>query len=270
MKLSSSEKEKLLKKLKALGAKEEKPPEHAQYRLRLNDAILTVYKSGSVVYGGKGREKLKELVAETVLSDTELPRIGCDEAGKGEFVGPLVVACIVADEKCLKRLIELGVKDSKKLSNEKVEELASEITETCHGKVKLLIPEKYNRAYSKFKNINRLLEAVYREIVSDLCEKFSPKVVVVDKFSNRAEEVLKDVVKGARLEVRPKAEDDLAVAAASIVAKAVRLKTMKELEKRFKVKLPEGNTGLAELLKKTPKELHEKLFKLHFSVGGKK
>jgi len=272
VKLSREEVEKLVEALKERGAVEEEAPKHAKYKFRLGNALLTVYDGGSLLYGGKEkeREELKGFVAELLARGKELPAAGCDEAGKGEFVGPLVVACVVALEpQQLKKLIELGVKDSKGLNKEKLLELAEKVKSCCRGLVKVVSPEKYNELYEKFKNQNRLLDHLYSELLKEVCRKFKPKRVVVDMYSKGAEKELKKVVNGAELIVEPKAERDPLVAAASVVAKAERLKAMEKLKGKFGLELPEGNVKLKELLRKVPKELHGKVFKTHFNVGGK-
>ncbi|MEO2069456.1 MAG: ribonuclease HIII [Desulfurobacteriaceae bacterium] len=269
--LNREEIEELVKRLTEKGASLEKPPEHAIYRLKKDKGILTIYKTGSLVFGGKEARVLKEEVETFYLEKLEkVPKIGCDEAGKGEFIGPLVVACIFADENCLKELVKLGVKDSKKLKKEKILELSKNIKKDCRGRVRVLMPKAYNELYEKFKNVNRLLEAVYMEVLEELIKKYSPKKVVVDKFSNEIEEKLKRKFSGIDFEVIPKAEKDIVVAAASIVAKAERLKAMDILSKKLGIKLPEGNINNEKVFKLIPPRKRKYFLKLHFLVRGEK
>jgi ribonuclease HIII len=267
--LSKKEIEELVQRLKEKGTTLDTPPEHAIYRIKKDNGILTIYKTGSLVFGGKNTMSLKEEVESFYLEKLgKVPKIGCDEAGKGEFIGPLVVSCVFADESCLKKLLELGVKDSKKLKKEKILKLSEKIKEACHGKVKVLMPKVYNELYGRFKNVNRLLEAVYIEVLEGLIKKYSPKKVVVDKFSNEIEEKLKRKFPGIDFEVIPKAEKDIVVAAASIVAKAERLKAMEFLSRKIGIKLPEGNLDNEKILKLIPPEKGKYFLKLHFSVRG--
>ena len=268
MKLERKKAEALVKKLKERGAEEEKPPRYAAYRLRLGGGELTIYESGSIVYSGKGREKLKKEVVEELLKlEGNLPRVGCDEAGKGEFFGPLVVACVCADRNCLRELLLMEVKDSKKLSPEKLVEIAEKIKKRCRGAVRVVKPERYNREYEKFKNVNRYLEHLYVELLEKLLERCPAEEIVVDKFSSRLEEILSKRFKGVKVTVREKGESDPVVAAASIVAKAERLKALKELSEELGFEVKEGNVGNRELLERIPKEKLHRFVKLHFNVG---
>jgi ribonuclease HIII len=269
--LSRKQIELLVKKLKEKGAKEELPPAHALYKMKKDKGVLTIYKTGSITFGGKDPSFFREEVVKFYLQNIDrTPRIGCDEAGKGEFIGPLVVACVYADEKCLKKLVELGVKDSKSLSKERILKMAEEIKKHCRGQVKVIMPSQYNRLYEKYRNLNRLLEAVYVEILEKLIEKYHPEKVIVDKFSSKLEEILKDRFKGIQFEIVPKAERDPVVAAASIVAKAERLRAMDELRKELGVELPEGNLDNQKILQLIPSEIRHKFVKMHFKTDGSK
>ena len=269
--LSREQIELLVEKLKEKGAKEESPPAHALYKLKKDKGILTIYKTGSITFGGKDPSFFKEEVVKFYLQNIDkTPRIGCDEAGKGEFIGPLVVACVYADEKCLKKLVELRVKDSKDLSKERILKMAEEIKKHCRGHVKVIMPSQYNRLYEKYRNLNRLLEAIYVEILEKLIEKYHPEKVIVDKFSSKLEEILEDRFKGIQFEIVPKAERDPVVAAASIVAKAERLKAMDKLKKELGVELPEGNLDNQKILQLIPSEFRHKFVKMHFKTDRSK
>ena len=271
MKLEKEKAEKLKERLKARGAEEKRPPEYASYRLSLDGGELIVYESGSLVYSGKGKEKIKETVIEELLGlEENLPRVGCDEAGKGEFFGPLVVACVCADRECLRELLSLEVKDSKRVKPEKIKEIGEKIKEKCKGVVRVILPEVYNRDYRKFGNVNRYLEKVYLEVLKKLLKRCRPKEIVIDKFSKRLEEVLKENLKGTleemKITVREKGESDPVVAAASIVAKAERLKAVEKLSKELGFEVKEGNRENRELLKRIPKGEPYRFVKLHFNV----
>ncbi len=269
MKLSLQELETLKNRLLKRGGRLAKPPEHALYRIDFKDGHLIAYRTGTLVYSGKEKEKVKKTVEEELLKLVNLnPRVGCDEAGKGEAFGPLVIACIYADENCIKKLIELQVRDSKKLKLEKIIQLAEKIKKECRGRIKVLMPENYNTLYAKIGNLNLLMEEVYLELIKTLIDKFQPKEVIVDKFSRTFEGKLKRSFPLIEFKVVEKAESDPVVAAASIVAKAERLKRLKEMEKEIGLKISEGNRNLKELLKKVPPEKRNKFFKEHFSVNG--
>ncbi len=95
--------------------------------------------------------------------DIPFPYIGIDESGKGDYFGPLVVAAVWLSESIQKKLEAMGVRDSKKLSDKKCQELAGVIRELSRGKFTYTVigPERYNSLYEQFKsegkNLNYLL-----------------------------------------------------------------------------------------------------------------
>ncbi|WP_027720095.1 ribonuclease HIII [Desulfurobacterium sp. TC5-1] len=259
--------------LKKAGAVSQQPPEHAAYRFKFGDGIVTIYKSGSIVYGGKERDRdvLKSVVDTVLIGNVDkTPRIGCDEAGKGEYVGPLVVACVYCDGPAVEELIKMGVKDSKRLSDKKVCELAEKIKQVAHGAVKVLMPQEYNKLYSKYKNLNRLLDSVYLSLIEKLVKKYKPLKVVVDKYGNSVEKRLRDCLpESVEIVVVERAEKDPVVAAASIIARAERLKGCKMLEKKFGVSIPAGNSReeIVKFLKSVSKDMLTYLAKIHFNMN---
>jgi len=271
MKVRREEVKRVIEKLKEIGGKAEKPPRGVEARLKFKEGVVQIYSTGSITVGGKEREKLEEKVGRAISEEIEreLPVIGCDEAGKGELFGPLVVACVYADEKCYKELLKLGLKDSKKLKPQKIEELAEKIRQACKGKgrIRVLMPKEYNRLYEKFKNQNRLLEDIYLSTLEKLIEKWgAPKRIAVDKFSPKIEKILRERFPNVKFEVETGGENEPAVAAAAIVAKAERLKRLKELGRELGFEVKEGNAQNRELLSQIPKEKLHKFIKEHFSV----
>lgn len=164
---------------------------------------------------------------EKVLSpESYTPHAGSDESGKGDFFGPLVVSAVYADEVLTDKMIELGVKDCKQLSDKSVLRIAlqlrSILTERNFSTVKLS-PAAYNRLYAKMRNINRMLAWAHATAIEQLLEK-RPECarVVVDQFAHTEETVLRALKPRGRqvkIEQRHKAESDIAVAAASIIAR---------------------------------------------------
>jgi len=203
-------------------------------RLEYKGSTVNLYKTGSITVGGKEKERREvekeiEKILETKIAKLSFPLVGCDEVGKGERVGPLVVACVLADRECYLKLLKLGVKDSKRLKREKIREIAKEIRESCIAVVRAVLPEEYNRRYERLKNQNRLLEEIYAEAIEELLsEAPSPYKIVIDKFSGRAEEFLKKRCRFKEIEAREKAEEEPVVAAAAIVAKDEWFRIMEE------------------------------------------
>ncbi|WP_456457197.1 ribonuclease HIII [Thermovibrio sp.] len=271
MKVRKSEVEKLKERLKEIGAEEEKVSDKNVFsRLKVGEGVINIYKTGSITFGGKGKEGLKEKV-EKILEEfipKRLPIVGCDEAGKGEFFGPLVIACVVADRRCYRELLKLGVKDSKRMRREEIVRKAERIKKACRGKVKVLMPKEYNRLYGKFKNQNRLMEEIYLRLLKEIYEKLKFKEVIIDKFSRKLEEKLKEKLPKVEVKVIEKGEEEPVVAAAAVVAKAERLKRLKELSEKLGTEVKEGNSSNSEVIKALKGKDREEFVKLHFKVGG--
>jgi ribonuclease HIII len=177
------------------------------------------------------------------------PRVGIDEAGKGDYFGPLVVAGVrITGQEVAEELQKLGVRDSKMLGVAATRPMADRILETVGLQnvcVVVLSPREYEARRSVAGNINKLLDEVDAEIIGKLRDEV--EVIVVDQYATSAWERLKAFVpEGVRLEVRTRAEDDAAVAAASIMARARQLEEMEKLSERIGFRLPRGATEVIE------------------------
>jgi ribonuclease HIII len=167
-------------------------------------------------------------------------RIGVDESGKGDYFGPLVVAaCYVGEE----HLAELeGVRDSKTLTDKKALALAAVIRRTCPHEVVAIGPTKYNELYAKIGNLNRLLAWGHARAIEELLKKQPATLIVSDQFADpeAVKRRLFELGKQVTLESRVRAEADVAVAAASILARAEFLKRLEQLGVKFGLVLPKG------------------------------
>ena len=169
--------------------------------------------------------------------------IGSDEVGKGDYLGPLVVAAVCLKAGDAAKAGELGIKDSKKVTDKKALALAKEIEALWPAAVVMINPSKYNELQQKMKNINKLLTWAHGQALANLLDKgVHPEAWVVDQFGD--EEYLRREVerraKGLKLIQRVRAEDDPAVAAASVLARAYFLRRMDSLSKEFGVTLHKG------------------------------
>jgi ribonuclease HIII len=239
-----------------------------QYRLEhgSESVLLNVYTTGKVIVQGQG-SGLKDLLegriaawggeraaarggrsaSRPALDGT--PRVGVDEAGKGDYFGPLVVAGVrIVGTGVAQRLQEVGVRDSKTLGDLAVRAMAERILETAGPQnvcVVALSPREYEARRSAAGNVNRLLDEVDAEIIGELA--VGAELVVVDQYATSTLERLKPFVPEAvRLEVRHRAEDDAAVAAASVVARARQLAEMDRLTERVGFALPKGATHVLD------------------------
>lgn len=196
--------------------------------------------------------------------------IGVDESGKGDYFGPLVVAgCYVGPE----HLANLeGVQDSKKLTDAKATSLARTIRETCPHTVLVIMPKRYNELYSEIKNLNRLLEWGHAKVIEEVLAQQPCELAISDRFADPRGLLSKLAKKNVkiRLESRVRAESDIAVAAASILARAEFLRRLKELSTEFQIELPKGATNVIATGKRfvtvhTRDRLNE-VAKLHFKT----
>ena len=182
----------------------------------------------------------------------EGPWIGTDESGKGDYFGPLVSAAVFADADVAERLQEIGVQDSKNLSDKRVRALAPQVRETVgkgRYKVTPISPPRYNELYSQFKaegkNLNSLLAWGHTRSIEDLLASgLRPRYAIVDQFADARyiQQRLMAEARDSGLEVFqfPKAEADLAVAAASILAREAFLDWLDRMSAKVGVTLPKG------------------------------
>ena len=244
----------------------------------------TLYESGSLTVQGKEMdafiefylepEILKEFRfshAETLLDRT--PHIGMDEAGKGDFFGPLCVAAVYADGDGIANLHKMGVRDSKTFSDEALLKLAKKVRAEFPHTLIRLFPEKYNELYGKFKNLNRLLGWAHVAALSDLSQKTGCKKALLDQFAN--EHVVETFLKQKKLDLeltqKVRGEEDLVVAAASILARAGFLEGMARLSEEYEMTIPKGASAIVikaaqKLVAKFGKEVLQKVAKTHFKT----
>ena len=168
--------------------------------------------------------------------------IGADEAGKGDYFGPLVVAAVFVDESTAQELVRLGVRDSKTRSDSVVMELAAEVRRRCPFQVETLMPAEYNNAYKEHQNLNVLLGMQHAKSIRALARQTGCMDVLVDQFapSPVMESALDVPASGIRLSQRSKAEGDIAVAAASILARAAFVEAIEEFRAKSGLIIPFG------------------------------
>jgi ribonuclease HIII len=202
-----------------------------------------------------------------------IERIGIDESGKGDYFGPLVIAAVFVDATTQGELALMQVRDSKKISDGRILEMAPDIKTICPHSVIAIGPQKYNELYAKIKNLNRLLAWGHAKALENLLERVSCERAISDQFGN--ERLILNVLqeKGRKivLEQRPKAESDMAVAAASILARAEFLLRLKRLSGEVGTTLPKGASPTVELaarmvIKKHGQDRLGTVAKLHFKT----
>ena len=194
--------------------------------------------------------------------------IGTDEAGKGDYFGPLVVAAVYVDANSRETFSDLGITDGKTLSNRRVRDLAELMHRQYERHVVVVerMPDEYNSLYSEFRrrgqNLNHLLASLHAEAMHTLATQVGAKHVLVDRFSKddlitaqlrqrvngepRLQHATYRDALGMEIIQVPKAERDIAVAAASIIARDAFLKGMEMLSEKYEICLPRGAYQVVE------------------------
>lgn len=249
------------------------------------NAITSAY--NIIIKNGYTEEEMlahKKTIEETTPAFKELPvfdcHIGTDESGKGDYFGPLVIAGVCITKKQEELLATLGVRDSKSNSDNKNKELAKKIEEllgkTCVSIV-CISPERYNSLYDEIgRNLNKLLGWGHARVMENLLSDNLCENAIADQFGD--ESIIKSALlaKGKSLNLiqSPKAERDIGVAAASILARARFLNELERLGKILGVTLSKGVNSTVESIAKNIYENGglEKLkqfVKLHFQTTKK-
>lgn len=212
---------------------------------------LTAYGSGKLLLTGQQESEFALVVSSSGLAEAEErpvvarfePHAGSDESGKGDFFGPLVVATVhVPDAATARLLVEKGVRDSKEVPDAFVGPLSSLVRLKCPHAVRVLAPPRYNDVYERFGNLNTLLASLHAECIEELLGQVGDVPVVVDQFA-RPEVLgsrLGPLGRAASVSQSVRAESDVAVAAASILARAEFVAGIAALEARHGARLPKG------------------------------
>lgn len=262
--------------------------QYAQFAFRNNNINVVFYaKSGKLVVQGKNTEEFvcnvlePEITKEFKFGLERLehpewfrPHAGMDESGKGDLFGPLVAACVIADDSHVDFWLKNGLKESKQVSSDarvfKLEQLVREakgvIVEVAYAGM-----EKYNQLYSRFNNLNNLLAWFHAKALESALKKRSVSEGLLDQFTTAklVQRYLK--VENFNLQQQVRAEADPVVAAASIIARAEYLRQLKRLSEQANTILPKGcGTQAKEVLQKLiasqGREAMAKFIKLHFKT----
>jgi len=268
----------------------EKP--YAHYSAARGKVNVTVYEKGpKVLVQGKETEDFvrfylePEILGEAKLGYEEIhqaemfePHFGVDESGKGDFIGPLVIAGVFVNKEITRSLIDAGIQDSKKIGSDKrIRELAQIVRNTpgIMTEVISIGPERYNELYEKFGNLNRMLAWGHAKIIENL-HKRKPDCprALSDQFARpeEIERVLKGRVTGLVLEQRTKAESDTAVAAASILARESFINWLRDKGEEIGCELPKGVSQkvreiVSGLVERHGTDILKSLTKLHFRTA---
>ena len=291
-KLDDAQADLLRRQLESRGYTFESVP-YARFAAHREEVKVVFYESGKLVVQGKGTRDFVEFVLEPeVLKQVELgyesvlkpeilePRLGVDESGKGDFFGPMCVAGVYVNAAIVKAWTDLGVRDSKAIgSDRKIAELAAVIGRTP-GCVTSVVPignQAYNRLHAKLGTVNAILAWGHARVIENLLQREGamqppPLRAVSDQFAASKAVVARALMnRGKQLELvqRHRAEEDLAVAAASILARHEFVTRLAALGKQYGLTFPKGGGGSVddaakEFVRRHGIENLPKVAKVHF------
>ena len=257
-----------------------------------NKLSVAVYEKGpKILVQGRGVEEFVQFELEPkILGEAKLgyeevhspemfePHFGVDESGKGDFFGPLVISGVYVDRVIARKLLDAAVQDSKRIgSDARIRALAQTIRKSANGLVETVLigPQKYNELYGKFGNLNKLLGWGHARVIENLLAKKSdcPRSLS-DQFADprMVEQSLLRHGRKINIVQRPKAESDVAVAAASILAREAFINWLERRGQELGFRLERGaSANVKEIAKKLvemkgPGALRE-VAKVHFRTA---
>ena len=197
--------------------------------------------------------------------------IGVDESGKGDFFGPLVVAaCLAADDQ-IPALLELGVRDSKKIADKKLLGIDTILRDRFVFGLVVVPPEEYNRRYKQIRNLNKLLADCHAEAIGKVLGQAEADVAISDKFGKdeRLDTAMSNAGCTLPLKQIVRGEAVPQVAAASIIARAEFVRQMKALSDEYEVEIPKGAASMVDevgrqLVARHGPDVLTKVGKIHF------
>ncbi len=268
------------------------PRPYTLYFAQKEKLSAAVYEKGpKLLLQGKGIEEFVQFELEPkILGEAKLgyeevhspemfePHFGVDESGKGDFFGPLVISGVYVDRGIARKFMDAGIQDSKRIGSDARIHALGEVIRKTHGALAdtvVIGPERYNDLYEKFGNLNSLLGWGHARVIENLLARRPdcPRALS-DKFAD-ARVIQRSLLQRGRdiqLDQRTKAESDLAVAAASIIAREAFINWLDARGKALGLKLGRGvSTGVKqtgrELVAKHGPEILRQVAKLHFRTA---
>ncbi len=269
---------------------------YAKFAAEKEKTNMVFYESRKLVVQGKGTQEFVEFVLEPeILQEARLgyeevlnpelllPRLGVDESGKGDFFGPLCVAGVYVNESVVRAWKDAGVRDSKLIGSDKRIKEVAEIIRKTPGCVTTVVPignEAYNRLYATMRSVNSMLAWGHARVIENLMAlqyqmKPAPVRAISDQFAQTKDTVTKALMslgRGIELIQKHRAEADLAVAAASILARNEFVTRLESMGKQYGMVFPKGasaavDAAAKEFLAKHGAENLKKVAKMHFRTA---
>ena len=277
--------------------KRDKTPPYAIFQADTGDTIVTLYESGKAMFQGvsadieagmwesirKDKDNIDYFVDTKEVNikkniEVEIPSdissVGSDEVGTGDYYGPIVVTASFVSKENISFLTELGVRDSKKLSDEQILKIVPKIIKKIPYKTIMLSNKEYNDNYGKDMNMNKIKAVLHNKVLTEMVKDNDYDYIVVDQFEPEKSYYnhLSDVpnpLKG--ITFITKAEDKcLSVAVSSLISRYIFIKEMDKLGDKYGIFLPKGanyyveDIGIKLVNKYGEKILHD-IAKLNFS-----
>ncbi len=201
------------------------------------------------------------------------PLIGTDESGKGDYFGPLVIAAVYAGPEEKQKLRRLGAEDSKKLKDSRIAFMAEEIKKLCRHEIVVVENPRYNELYARTGNLNKLLAWGHARVIENILSDTNCSLALSDQFGNPEliQNALMEKGQKIHLEQRHRAEENVVVAAASILARNEFVERMLELEEKYGMSFPKGASAMTvsaakEFVSRYGQEALSDVAKLHFKI----
>lgn len=302
-KVSENVKKKMIDYYK--NAYREKKPPYSIFQAQEADTIITLYESGKVMFQGisadidaniwvdmekklnnrtiditEGKKK-QEKYKEEASYFYSIPTIGSDEVGTGDYFGPIVVTASFVDKSKTDFINELGVKDSKKLTDEKILKIAPKLIKEIPYVTFTLNNLDYNKYQNQGYNMNKIKAILHNKVLYGIThkeEKYSYEKIVIDQFvypRKYFEHILEAKEKVIDITFTTKAESKVAsVAVASVISRYIFLMKMEELSKNLGIVLPKGANEIVDevgvqIALKYGMEKLEEIAKLNFKNTDK-
>ncbi|MBQ6221149.1 MAG: ribonuclease HIII [Solobacterium sp.] len=249
---------------------EEKHPQYTHYQLRLENCVITSYTSGKIVFQGKDAEVYASPYQK---KDTVGTHAGSDEVGTGDYFGPVCVCAVCVREEQLPLLQELGIRDSKMITDEVIRKIAPVLQKELVHSLLILPPARYNEIH-KTRNMNAIKAEMHNQAFLNLKKKTTlPDLIVIDQFTPEAQYYrylsrTENVVRNIRFET--KAENKYpAVAAGSILARYAFLHAMDKLNEAYDMVFEKGggspaDQSASEFVRRYGMERLHEVAKIHF------
>lgn len=221
-------------------------------------SVVTLYTSRKIVF--QGGEEFTNIVQKIQGGEENaefLSHIGVDEVGKGDYFGPLVVVSCFVDSDFYKKVKSIGVGDSKKFSDSSILKMYEQMKEYSFYYVSIVLPEEYNKLVKTTGNVAILLAKQHAKVIEMALEDLQSKNVeckrvVIDQFSNKQNRVIDELGtlgKSVEFEQYHKGESDIAVACASVLARAIFLEEMQKMSDSYYFSFPKGASNVIDSAK---------------------